>query len=73
MTPHTTEETLHFVWKVAISLPYLQERVASPFLKERESTTLHPIPSYILILSSLLRLCLKIFSYLQVYISYTIK
>jgi len=32
MTLHTTEEASHFLWKVAISLPYLQKRVASPLL-----------------------------------------
>jgi len=41
-TPNTTDETSHFLWKVVISLPYLQERVASPFLKEHESSTSHP-------------------------------
>ena len=66
MTLHTNEETSHFLWKVAISVPYLQERVASPFLKEHEYITPHTVSflSYILILSSLLRLGLKIFSFL---------
>jgi hypothetical protein len=44
ITHHTFEETLHILWKIAISLQYLQERVASRFLKEHESSTSPLIP-----------------------------
>jgi hypothetical protein len=44
ITHHTFEETLHILWKIAVSLQYLQECVSSRFLKEHESSTSSLIP-----------------------------